>query len=875
MATPSTTSSLGDVNIIDNMKAKVQEPHRDGVRTIDYVKTVIEEALKGDGTTIDNEKAMVQAPTGDGITIDYVKAKIQESTFGDGSRTIDDLKAKIQETPVGVEVDTVVAEAVRQWNRKQHPALAGSSINDYIDEVRELVGTIAPPEAEWTFESPSLRQACRSMVGTAAGPAQIPAALLARAPRVALELLGRIGDLIRDAGRWPSALRSQEAQPTNATAAVLLVDFAIDKAYEDDTGLVVRQSDRVAGYASDSMVPERGLAQGDPGSPLGAAILAGPHARRFAADHDIMFTTYVDDRTMIADTPQDVESAADALAYLDWLSGQEDPGKLAVAAANVQGGNYQSYVDVLGVGLDLSGANPPETAPRALRRAQELLARLTKIKRVSRAARLPRRRVRQVVLANALASCAGMRRGASCPRRPSGPCGQPWRQPSRGGAGTPPGDTEGPLGTYLPKRGRSSPWAAAAGMLKRTLGGPPEAFVRQRWRSAQPAARPSAGWLLRTRELLDSMGWRTASDPFEVEIGDLTFSLTNTTRSGLDHMVREAWRSWMMKAGEAKGSRQDVVNIPGLDGKVLRDLLDSYDNGPDHSWAWRCVVGGEPSPDRLHHVDNAVAQDCAACRTRATTRHILRQCPATEAVTHSRGLRLPELAPELPEPERSALLLNGWIRAAWDVPTGVSSDIHAAATRRPRQLAKRILAYKFVVLRVFFQFYVLFSSLLDAVCVQSALLSDSGRSAPVERDRTSWRGVLHYALVSAILVAFCVQLALLKEISATFQSLESPGNGSHTIDNVKAKIQESAFGDGPTTIDAVKAKIQEFIDAQLERSNQAQETFDIAADILVIKSDPELAQKLHDVFGRDILERFSEEIAANPAVADSILFSHP
>ncbi|CAK0833437.1 unnamed protein product, partial [Prorocentrum cordatum] len=610
----------------------------------------------------------------------------------------------------------------------------------------------------------------------AARGTKIPAALLARAPRVALELLGRIGDLIRDTGRWPSALRSQEVamipkpsgeglrpigvaqtvarafkkimvekykrwaeqvQPTNATAAVLLVDFAIDKAYEDDAGLVVRQSDlsncftrlqaelvmqvaglfgmhdkdavflfsdnsarntvvKVAGYASDSMVPGRGLAQGDPGSPLGAAILAGAHARRLAADHDIMFTTYVDDRTMTADAPQEVESAADTLAYLDWLSGQEeDPGKLAVAAANVQGGNYQSYVDVLGVRLDLSGANPPEAAPRALRRAQELLARLTRIQRISWAARLPRRRVRQVVLANigilrwdapatgrhapwcvlpdktlqalraALETAlAGRRRYAS------------WRHRGAAWNVSPKAWKIEPMGVAL---------HAAVGMLKRTLGGPLEAFVRQRWRPAHPAARPSAGWLLRTRELLDSMGWRTARDPFEVEIGDLTFSLTNTTRSGLDHMVREAWRSCMMQAGEAKVSKQDVVNIHSLDGKVLRDFLDSYDNGPDHSWAWRCVVGGEPSPDRLHHVDNAVAQDCAACRTRATARHILWQCPATEAVRHSRGLRLPELAPELPEPERSALLLNGWIRAAWDVPAGVSSD--------------RILAYKVVVVR--------------------------------------------------------------------------------------------------------------------------------------------------------------------------------
>lgn len=47
---------------------------------------------------------------------------------------------------------------------------------------------------------------------------------------------------------------------------------------------------------------------------------------------------------------------------------------------------------------------------------------------------------------------------------------------------------------------------------------------------------------------------------------------------------------------------------------------------------------------------------------------------------------------------------------------------------------------------VFFYVYVLFCAILDAVCVQSALLSDIGRSAPVESDKTSWRGVLHLRL---------------------------------------------------------------------------------------------------------------------------------
>ena len=167
------------------------------------------------------------------------------------------------------------------------------------------------------------------------------------------------------------------------------------------------------------------------------------------------------------------------------------------------------------------------------------------------------------------------------------------------------------------------------------------------------------------------MGWRTANGPFEVEIGDLFFLLTDIARTRLDHMLREAWRAWIMKAGEAtKVNRHDVVNITSLDGKVLRSFLDSYENSPDYSWAWRCVVGGEPSPDRLHPVDSTVDQDCAVCRTRATTRHILWHCSATDAARFRHDLRLPELAPDLQEPERSALVLNGWIRAEWDVPAG-------------------------------------------------------------------------------------------------------------------------------------------------------------------------------------------------------------
>ena len=372
-----------------------------------------------------------------------------------------------------------------------------------------------------------------------------------------------------------------------------------------------------------------------------------------------------------------------------------------MAAVNVPG-NHQSYVDALGVRLDLTGANPPEAAPRARGRVEKMLTRLKRIQKISRAARLPRRRVRQVVMAHvgilrwdapwcvlpdktiqALRAAmetalAGRRRYAS------------WRHRGAAWNVSPKAWKIEPMGVAL---------HAAVGMLKRTVGGPLASFVRQRWRPAQLAARPAPGWLSRTRELLDSMGWRTANDPFEVEIGDMRFSLTNTTRARLDHMVGEAWRSWIMKAGEAKVNRHDVVNIASLDGKVLRSFLDGYENSPDYSWAWRCVVGGEPSPDRLHHVDDTMDQDCAVCRTRATTRHILWHCPATEAARHRRGLRLPELAPELPEPERSAFLLNGWIRAEWDVSAGISSNAHAAATERRRQLAKRTLQYKVVVLR--------------------------------------------------------------------------------------------------------------------------------------------------------------------------------
>ena len=79
---------------------------------------------------------------------------------------------------------------------------------------------------------------------------------------------------------------------------------------------------------------ETGFCQGDPGSPLATALLAGVHSRALSAETKgkAEMSTYVDDRKMMTETREDMAAATAILQELDRLSGQvEDPAKTEMA----------------------------------------------------------------------------------------------------------------------------------------------------------------------------------------------------------------------------------------------------------------------------------------------------------------------------------------------------------------------------------------------------------------------------------------------------------------------------------------------------------------------------------------------------------------
>ena len=102
----------------------------------------------------------------------------------------------------------LVAEAVKQFTAKQHAKLDDYHQNMYFDMVCGSIEEIPAPSPEWSFDDDigALRAALRTIAGTASGPCDIEAGLLAKAPQEAIASLGALGDAIRSSGRWPKAL---------------------------------------------------------------------------------------------------------------------------------------------------------------------------------------------------------------------------------------------------------------------------------------------------------------------------------------------------------------------------------------------------------------------------------------------------------------------------------------------------------------------------------------------------------------------------------------------------------------------------------------------------------------------------------------------
>ena len=144
--------------------------------------------------------------------------------------------------------------------------------------------------------------------------------------------------------------------------------------------------------------PDRGMAQGDPISPLAAALVAGAHARCLrACVPGTEFYTYVDDRTLSCTCPRQARDAITLLNELDDLSGQaEDPAKEEFAGINLQDDwdtvcprVNKDFLELLGIRVHFSDGSFG-IAHKAHARWTELEARLRRLQTLSRGMRLSR-----------------------------------------------------------------------------------------------------------------------------------------------------------------------------------------------------------------------------------------------------------------------------------------------------------------------------------------------------------------------------------------------------------------------------------------------------------------------------------------------------
>jgi ribonuclease HI len=458
------------------------------------------------------------------------------------------------------------------------------------------------------------------------------------------------------------------------TAERLAVEFGMEPShaellfrFSERRPAVVRHGAVVGGWRT----PERGFPQGDPVAPMAAALYAAAHAAVLLAEvPSVELHTYVDDRTCLSRSRQDVGRAAETLAELDRLSGQaEDPKKeetafihatvLDVAAWPRASGEY---FDLLGVRFDLTGKNPPHQAPRAQARLEEFLTRLTRLRTYPGIGKVGTARVLRVVKA----TMGLMRWDAPW-------CLRPTQDNVRIAAAL-----EKVLqgrARYAAWRHRGLSWALLdKGWMVEPTAMTVQAVVsatrklqcsgrRQAFEAAWTQMQNSAGSICislvqRLRWAYDVLAWEMTDFPFEVRIQGALVDLGMVGRAGVDHFVREGWR--MHVIGRTPTFRKTDVSILNVDIAPLRKFVDGHAEAA-RSLAWRCVVAAEPNDERLHYVDNSHPHGCARCGDECgDTHHAMWQCPCTRLMREGCGAEENDIAGDRVGPARAAWLQNAW-----------------------------------------------------------------------------------------------------------------------------------------------------------------------------------------------------------------------
>ena len=426
---------------------------------------------------------------------------------------------------------------------------------------------------------------------------------------------------------------------------------------------------RAGAAVGDWCTPERGMAQGDPISPMAAALMAGAHARVLKVEVPrASFFTYVDDRTLSTSTVEDMRSATELLSHLDQLSGQmEDSAKEEYACVGfsqeeVRGFpdmNFQ-FLDLLGIRMCLQSA-AWEVSPKALGRWEQLQVRVRRLRSLSGGLRLSRDQLLAVVSAtmglvrwdaawllqeppdlfkvttSLELALQGRRRHVAWRHR-----GASWLMHPRG---------------WLVEPHAIRWWS----LVKRA----------QKLRFSQWSSVFTRAWTLddglsgclasRIRDAYRSLGWQPTASPFTVRLPSGLCDLGLVSGATLGHALRHGWRTYIMQ-NYGPSRRHVSVDIHALDVAPIHKFL-ALRQDPNPALSWRCAVAAEPNLERLAHLAD-VDKHCPACPGRpiGTTFHMdmMWECVKTADLRRSFGLDLRTASLDLQGVSRDAWLQNAW-----------------------------------------------------------------------------------------------------------------------------------------------------------------------------------------------------------------------
>ena len=418
-------------------------------------------------------------------------------------------------------------------------------------------------------------------------------------------------------------------------------------------------------------VPERGMAQGDPISPMAAALLAGAHSRvLLAALPDVHFFTYVDDRTLFSSCCQQMIQAVTLLGDLDRLSGQqEEVAKEELAGfalsddfqANFPQINYE-FLDLLGIRFHFDGSSTA-LSPKAAARWSELQLRLQRLRKLAKGLRLSSHQLFQVVKAEMgllawdaawlISDPPGLRKMTTLVELTlqGRHHHAAWRHRGASWLLLPRGWMVEPQAViwwclfFVARRLRHSSWYD---------------LMIQCWHSGCGVMGRLA---FRLKHAYEALGWQPTDSPFVFRLPEGLCDIGMLSNASLGHAVRQGWRAHQMQFLARLRNRHVSVDIPTVDLVPLHKFLHMH---RDHNsaLAWRCAVAAEPNLERLAHVAD-VDKHCPHCPGHpvGTTHHIMWECCKTAPLRRQFGVEASSLERGLEAHGRNAWLQNAWHEA--------------------------------------------------------------------------------------------------------------------------------------------------------------------------------------------------------------------